>query len=111
MKVVVIEAGKASREFLLEQGSNLIGRWDPDGAAFPEIDLEEHDPEAKVSRKHAVLLVQGDQVKVEDAGSLNGTFLRRAGAAEQQLVPGQAVELTDADEIVVGKTVLRFYKK
>ncbi len=104
MRLVVLRGEAKGKVFDIEEGSNLLGRWDPDQGAFPEIDLEEADPEAKVSRKHAVLYRRGEQVTLEDLGSLNGTFVNQGNRLEKRM----GVQLHDGDEIVVGKTFLRF---
>ncbi|MBX7137396.1 MAG: FHA domain-containing protein [Oligoflexia bacterium] len=104
MRLVVLRGSGQGKAFQLEQGSNLIGRWDPDSGAFPEIDLEEEDPEAKVSRKHAVIECTGEMVTIEDLGSRNGTYLNR----DQKLEPGRQYDLKVGDELIVGKTFLRF---
>src|SRR5581483_2617392 len=70
-KLTIIRGGTIGKEFLLQSGDNLVGRWDPDSGAFPEVDLEMDDPEARISRKHALIRV-GDQISIEDIGSLNG---------------------------------------
>ncbi len=94
---------RRNHEFELEPGKNLIGRWDPDSGSFPEVDLDADDPEAKVSRKHAMIIIENGKITVEDIGSLNGTFVNR----QQRLLPGTAVELKDGDEIIIGKTFLK----
>jgi hypothetical protein len=94
---------RRNHEFELEPGRNLIGRWDPDTGSFPEVDLDADDPEAKISRKHAMLIIEGGKITIEDIGSLNGTFVNR----QQRLMPGTAVELKDGDEIIIGKTFLK----
>ncbi len=104
MKLVLMRGTNKGREFPIEEGSNLVGRWDPDTNAFPEIDLESEDEEAKVSRKHAVLERRGDKVTVEDIGSLNGTFLNRS----PRLEPGVRQELRPGDELIIGKVFLKF---
>jgi pSer/pThr/pTyr-binding forkhead associated (FHA) protein len=104
MTVKVMRSLNGGRTFPIEQGTNLIGRWDPDSGAFPEIDLEPDDVEAKISRKHAVIERNGDRVTIQDIGSLNGTFVNRGGRLEA----GQVVELKSGDELIVGKTFLRF---
>ena len=92
----------AGKVFLLQPGANLIGRWDPDCGAFPEVDLEIHDPEAKVSRRHAVVTLEGGKIEIEDIGSMNGTFINRG----KRLVQGVRHELFHNDEVVIGKTFL-----
>jgi len=94
---------RKGHEFELEPGKNFIGRWDPDTGSFPEVDLEQDDPEAKISRKHAVIIIENGKITLDDIGSLNGTFLNRG----QRLVPGTPVELHNGDEIIIGKTFLQ----
>ena len=101
-KLTIIRGGTLGKEFPLQAGDNLVGRWDPDSGAFPEIDLEMDDPEARISRKHALVRV-GEQITLEDIGSLNGTFVNRG----HRLEPGSPAVLNDGDEIIIGKTFFR----
>ena len=101
-KLTITRGGTVGKEFPLQEGDNLIGRWDPDSGAFPEVDLETDDPEARISRKHALVRVS-DHVTIEDIGSLNGTFVNRS----RRLEPGAPVELQDGDEVIIGKTFFR----
>lgn len=102
-KFQVVRGGRKGQEFQLEDGNNLIGRWDPETGAFPEVDLDQDDPEAKVSRKHALLRIESGKITVEDIGSLNGTYVNR----QPRLAPGTPVELKAGDEIIIGKTFLK----
>lgn len=104
MKLVIARGEFKGKEFPLEEGENLIGRWDPDTGAFPEVDLEEVDTEAKISRKHALVVCREGKVSIEDLDSLNGTFLNRG----ERLEPGATMPLKSGDEVIVGKTFLRF---
>lgn len=101
-RMTIIRGGTLGKEFPLQDGNNLIGRWDPDSGAFPEVDLEMEDPEARISRKHALIRV-GEQITIEDIGSLNGTFVNRG----RRLEPGAPVELHDGDEVIIGKTFFK----
>jgi hypothetical protein len=94
---------RRGQEFELETGNNLIGRWDPDTGSFPEVDLDADDPEAKVSRKHALIRIDAAKITVEDIGSLNGTYVNR----QPRLQPGTPIELKDGDEVIIGKTFLK----
>ena len=87
----------------MEGGNNLVGRWDPETGAFPEVDLEADDPEAKISRKHALIRLDGAKITIEDIGSLNGTYVNR----QPRLAPGTPHDLKDGDEIIVGKTFFK----
>ncbi|HVA81266.1 MAG TPA: FHA domain-containing protein, partial [Candidatus Binataceae bacterium] len=88
-KLKVIRGGRKDQEFPLEDGNNLVGRWDPDTGSFPEVDLDADDPEAKISRKHALIRIAEGKITVEDIGSLNGTYVNRGA----RLAPGTAVEI------------------
>ena len=102
---LIIERGiSVGTEFQLTTDESQIGRWDADNGVFPDIDLDARDPEAKVSRRHARILRQNDKFMVEDLGSTNGTFVNRG----RRLIPGTPHLLADGDEIIVGKTFLRF---
>lgn len=103
---LVIEKGRSSgKQFLLSDTEAQIGRWDADAGIFPDVDLDTDDPEAKVSRRHARISVNNGQYFLEDLGSTNGTFINRG----KRLTPGQRQALCDGDEIIVGKTFLRFH--
>jgi predicted component of type VI protein secretion system len=102
-KLAVIRGGRRGQEFELEPGNNLVGRWDPETGSFPEVDLDADDPEAKISRKHALIRLEGGKITIEDIGSLNGTYVNR----QPRLQPGNPLDLKDGDEIIIGKTFLK----
>jgi pSer/pThr/pTyr-binding forkhead associated (FHA) protein len=104
-KLVITRGGTVGKEFVVETVNEThIGRWDPDGGAFPEVDLTQDDPEAKISRKHARIFVQSGVYHLEDVGSLNGTYINRG----PRLMPGSPQTIKDADEVVMGKTFFKF---
>ncbi len=103
---LIIQRGRSTgKEFQLETDEMHIGRWDADGGIFPDVDLDSDDPEAKVSRRHARIVRRNNQYFIEDLGSTNGTFVNRG----RRLLPGDLQPLSDGDEIIVGKTFLRFH--
>jgi hypothetical protein len=102
-KLSLIRGGRKGQEFPLEDGRNLIGRWDPETGSFPEVDLEQDDPEAKISRKHAMIIIENGHITVEDIGSLNGTYVNRGN----RLIPGSPLEVKSGDELIIGKTFLK----
>jgi hypothetical protein len=103
---LLLERGRSvGKKFMLSNVESQIGRWDADGGIFPDVDLDSDDPEAKVSRRHARITLQDGQYFLEDQGSTNGTFVNRG----RRLEPGQRHPLKDGDEIIVGKTFLRFH--
>ena len=72
----------------------LIGR-------APDCDVFLDD--VTVSRRHAELLVDGDQFTIRDLGSLNGTFVNRKRV--------ESAELNDGDEVQVGKFRMTFLQR
>jgi hypothetical protein len=102
---LTIERGNAvGTEFKISNEESYIGRWDADNGIFPDVDLDACDPEAKVSRRHARIKFANGQYIIEDLGSTNGTFVNRG----RRLIPGNPHILSDGDEIIIGKTFLRF---
>lgn len=103
--VLVIERGDSpGTEFRLVNEESTIGRWDADNGVFPDIDLDAFDSDAKVSRRHARIKRANGQYFIEDLGSTNGTYVNRG----RRLLPGNVEVLKDGDEVIVGKTFLRF---
>ncbi|MGH3017570.1 MAG: FHA domain-containing protein [Gaiellaceae bacterium] len=86
--------GRAGEHFALEQERTTIGR-SPDCHIFLD--------DVTVSRRHAVALKQGDAFVIEDQGSLNGTFLNRRRI--------ESAELSDDDELQIGKYRLVFFAR
>ncbi len=102
---LIIERGESiGKKFKVAAEESYIGRWDADNGIFPDIDLDAEDQEAKVSRRHARIISQNGRFMIEDLGSTNGTFVNRG----RRLIPGTPHVLNDGDEIIVGKTFLRF---
>jgi DNA-binding winged helix-turn-helix (wHTH) protein len=80
------------RSFALTEGDNVIGR-DPRSAVWLD--------DESVSRRHALINVDGRGARVEDLESTNGTFLNRA--------PLDSVTvLQDGDVVRVGSLKLTF---
>ena len=103
---LTIERGDSiNTEFNLSAEESYIGRWDADNGIFPDVDLDAHDPDAKVSRRHARIIFRNGTYTIEDLGSTNGTFINRG----RRLLPGNPQLLNEGDEIIVGKTFLRFH--
>ncbi|MFN2501516.1 MAG: FHA domain-containing protein [Pyrinomonadaceae bacterium] len=102
---LVIERGDSpGTEFRLANEESIIGRWDADNGIFPDVDLDAHDSDAKVSRRHARIVRSSGSYFIEDLGSTNGTYVNRG----RRLLPGNPQLLNDGDEVIVGKTFLRF---
>lgn len=103
-KLIIQRGRSVGKEFTLADDEIYIGRWDADGGIFPDIDLDSDDPEAKVSRRHARITRRDGQFYIEDLGSTNGTFINRG----RRLLPGDRQAINDGDEIIIGKTFMRF---
>jgi hypothetical protein len=103
-KLVVMRGGQPEREFSITGESATIGRWDSDAGAFPEVDLSEDDPGCYVSRHHARIFVKEGRYFIEDLGSSNKTVVNKA----VKLNPHSPHELKNGDEIIAGKTFLKF---
>ena len=102
--ILLAGGGRLGKEFLLTKPDMLIGRWDAARGIFPDVDLDGIDLETKVSRRHARIFQQSKQYFIEDLGSMNGTVINR----QTRLQRGQPYLLKDGDEIIVGKTFLKF---
>lgn len=103
-KLVIERGGRVGKEFSVTANETNIGRWDADSGIFPDVDLDEDDPEAKISRRHARIINHNGQFFIEDLGSTNGTFVNRG----RRLLPGKRHMLQNGDEIIIGKTFLKF---
>jgi pSer/pThr/pTyr-binding forkhead associated (FHA) protein/ribosomal protein L40E len=89
--VVRSGGGRAGETFLLENEETTIGR-------SPDCDIFLDD--VTVSRRHAVVTRNGNELEIKDLGSLNGTFLNR-----RRIETGP---LGDGDELQIGKYRLTF---
>ena len=103
-KLVIERGASVGTEFQISNDESTIGRWDADNGIFPDIDLDEDDPEAKISRRHARIIKHNGQFLIEDLGSTNGTFINRG----RRLLPGKRHVLQHGDEVIIGKTFLKF---
>ena len=91
--LLVVQKGPgAGSRFLLDSDEVSAGRH-PDSGIFLD--------DVTVSRRHAVFRREGNTFTVEDAGSLNGTYVNRDRI--------EKVQLKDRDEVQVGKYRLVFF--
>ena len=91
--LLVVQRGPgAGSRFLLDKDVTTAGRH-----ADSEIFLDD----VTVSRQHAEFHRNGDTFTVSDVGSLNGTYVNRDRI--------DTVQLTDSDEVQIGKYRLVFF--
>jgi ribosomal protein L40E len=91
--IVRAGGGRAGETFPLEHERITIGR-SPDCEIFLD--------DVTVSRKHAVITKYGDDFRIEDEGSLNGTFVNKKRV--------EAAELENGDELQIGKYRLTYLR-
>ena len=89
--VVRSGGGRAGEHFVPQGERTTIGR-SPDCDVFLD--------DVTVSRKHAVFTRDGERWRLDDQGSLNGTFVNRERV--------DAAVLSDGDEIQIGKYRLTY---
>ena len=103
-KLIVMRSGQPGNEFAISGEQAVIGRWDSEVQSFPEVDLTDDDPGCFISRHHARVYLSNGRYYIEDLGSSNKTILNKAN----KLNPHASAELKNGDEIIVGKTFLKF---
>lgn len=83
----------------------ILGRRDPTTGATPEVDLTAYAGyRMGVSRRHASLALENNQISLWDLGSSNGTYLNG-----NKLTPHQPSPVRDGDEVRLGQMVLRLF--
>ncbi|HET7567156.1 MAG TPA: FHA domain-containing protein [Gaiellaceae bacterium] len=92
--VVRSGGGRSGETFAPEGERTTIGRSPECGIFLDDV---------TVSRKHAILTQDGERWRIEDQGSLNGTFVNRERV--------DAAVLADGDEIQIGKYRLTFLQR
>ena len=81
------------REWLLSEGTNLVGR---------DCDCAVRIDSSTLSRHHARIVVSSGQATIEDLGSKNGTLVNGSPVSN-------AVPLQDSDEIQVGAVTMMYH--
>lgn len=83
--VLIVRKGiEVGERFYLEQKHMTVGR-DPESTIFLN--------DVTVSRSHAVLSLDGDHVRIVDAGSLNGTYVNDQIVTDALLKSGDTVQI------------------
>lgn len=89
--LVVVRGPNAGARFLLDRDSTVIGR-------HPDSEIFLHD--VTVSRRHAEIRRAGDEFRLQDLGSLNGSYVNGDRVEERSLRSG--------DELQIGRFKLLF---
>ncbi len=93
MHVLIVETGKhKGKRLKLPDGETVVGR-DPDA----QVRIASNE----VSRRHCLLIAEGERLKVRDLGSSNGTFVNGTPIQEDY-------ELQPGDLLVIGPMGFRF---
>ena len=83
--VLIVRKGvEVGERFYIDSPKLTIGR-------DPKSDIFLND--VTVSRSHAVLERDGDEVSIADAGSLNGTYINGVSTEKATLTPGSFVQI------------------
>jgi len=97
-----IGAKEREVEMLLDKVIH-VGRLDPNLNVYPEIDVtDDISPSKSVSRRHARILKQGNEVMVEDLGSVNGTYIN-----SKKLDPYLPETLHHGDTLQLGTLLIK----
>ena len=101
--LIRLRIGSRKREVELKLDDVIhLGRADPNLDIFPEVDVtDDIAPDKSVSRRHAVIFKQAEEVLVEDVGSINGTYVN--GKRLDAFTPHA---LDDSDTLRLGKLVI-----
>lgn len=97
--------GAENPVLLFPTNEMVLGRLDPASGDVPGLDLSPYAAyQMGISRRHAVIRREMDQLFLVDLGSRNGTFLNG-----KRLSPHEANKLHDGDEVRLGKMSLRLF--
>ena len=103
----LIAVSEGGAQFGLNGSRVVIGRSTGPGAEDLDIDLSRLTRGVdRVSRRHAEIVLRGEDYFIRDLGSLNGTYVAGRG----RLGRDQLYRLNDRDEIVLGGAKLEFRK-
>jgi pSer/pThr/pTyr-binding forkhead associated (FHA) protein len=83
-RLVLLSEGFTGRTYELKGEKTTVGRVSDNAFEIPE---------SSVSSHHAEILLQGNEVRIKDLGSTNGTFINGEQITEAVLKPGQILRL------------------
>ncbi|MBI3362355.1 MAG: FHA domain-containing protein [Chloroflexi bacterium] len=101
---LVIVATGARIEFPPGRTDIYVGREDPVGNVFPEVDMTPHGGEqGGVSRRHARFSLKDGELVIEDLNSTNFTFVNN-----ERVMPGARQAVRHGDEVRFGRIKTRY---
>ncbi|MEL6151396.1 MAG: FHA domain-containing protein [Chloroflexota bacterium] len=84
-------------------GDVIMGRRDPITEQVPEVDLDRYAGyRMGVSRRHAILRLIGDELKLVDLGSSNGTYLNG-----ERLEARKPTTVLEGDVLRLGQIIMK----
>jgi two-component system, cell cycle response regulator len=92
--LIIIRGKPQGHRYFLTQKEMFIGR-------HPSAEICVADQ--SISKKHAVVHVEGNRIRLSDAGSSNGTFING-----KKLSSGESVLLAKEDMVKIGSTILKY---
>src|SRR2546427_10101020 len=87
-KLVVLSEGMTGRSYELKVDKTTIGRVEDNTFQIAEPSVSSH---------HCEVLLEGNDVKIKDLNSTNGTFINGQQISEGVLKPGQILRLGKVD--------------
>ena len=94
-RLKIVRGGRKDQEFELEDGNNLVGRWDPETEAFPEVDLDADDLSFRPDE------FGGDRAIVTGAASqVQHSFTRLDGELVKHASPQAGLAIIDTARLV-----------
>jgi len=95
--IEVTYQGGVQNRFAIHEGENLVGRPPKDGP-MPVVALP--DEQRFISRKHAIIILKGGSIFIQDCGSDNGTYVngkRLDAGTNYPLKPGDVVTIENRE--------------
>lgn len=89
--LVMIRSNGQTRSFSLSKEVTILGRRN---------DCDLRIPLPEVSRRHARIIKQGNELLAEDLGSANGTTVNDQRIQQQRLNPGDRLQLGSVEFII-----------
>lgn len=102
-EVILLIRGMVERVNVVENSSFILGRFEMGAVKDEEVDLTPYGAlDRGVSRLHAQIHLEDDQLYITDLGSTNGTYL-----GGNRLTPNEATMLRKGDELLLGRLAIQ----